>query len=174
VKQLLSELTDGSTLNEKICGLLAQEPKTAAAVFRASGEVVSSLKTPIVLAYHFGRCLEEARSEADHVGHPSHLAFRVSHRLLEAVCQKGQALMSKTIFTCDTEATVSLIDEHSPRALMCVPLGTHHQMMDVLYVDIPIEDGFQPGPEEMFAFVQAVAMQVQDRAVDTDISVKPR
>ena len=70
--------------------------------------------------------------------------------------------MTKTIYSCDTEVTISLIDEHSPRALICVPLGTREDTTDLLYVDAPMDDRSGPSPEEMFAFVQAVAQQIQE------------
>jgi hypothetical protein len=88
---------------------------------------------------------------------PSHLAFRVSHRLLEAVRKEGRALMTKSIFSCDTQITLSLIDEFSPRALMCASLGASEKTVDLLYVDVPIDEHRKPGPEEIFAFLQAVA-----------------
>jgi sigma-B regulation protein RsbU (phosphoserine phosphatase) len=161
VKQRLSELTDASSLYREVCVLLAQESKTAAAVFRIPRDALPSLNTLIVLACHFGSSIEDARAEAGCVGYPSHLAFRVSHRLLEAVYSKGQALMSKTIFTCDPQVTISLIDELSPRAILCVPLSSSEQATDLLYLDIPIDERISPSPEEMFAFVQAVAQCAQ-------------
>lgn len=77
---------------------------------------------------------------------------------------KEKPLMSKTIFSCDTEITLSLIDEHSPRALMCAPIRTPSQMMDLLYVDAPLDERCQPAPEEMFVFVQAVVEQIEHTA----------
>jgi len=65
--------------------------------------------------------------------------------------------MTKSIFSCDTRITLSLIDEHSPRALICVPLGATDQAIDLLYVDVPIDERSGPSAEETFAFVQAVA-----------------
>lgn len=162
VKQHLSQLTDAPSLYHEICVLLAHESKTAAAVFRIHRDALPSLKIPEVLTFHFGSGAEDTKFEENRIGHPSHLAFRVSHRLLEAVCSREQALMSKTIFTCDTQVTISLIDEQSPRAIMCVPLSSLKQTMDLLYVDIPIDKHIPPCPEEMFAFVQAVAQQVQN------------
>jgi hypothetical protein len=157
VKQHLSKLTDAPSLYREICVLLAHESKTAAAVFRIHRDALPSPKILGVLAFHFGSGAEDTEVEADCIVHPSHLAFRVSHRLLEAVCSREQALMSKTIFTCDPQVTISLIDEQSPRAVMCVPLSSSKQTMDLLYVDIPIDEHILHSPEEMFAFIQAAA-----------------
>jgi hypothetical protein len=43
---------------------------------------------------------------------------------------------------------------------MCVPLGDVSEGGDLLYLDIPIDETTKPTPEEVFAFVQAVARQV--------------
>lgn len=45
----------------------------------------------------------------------------------------------------------SFIDEHSLRALICAPLAKNEGPVELLYVDVPIYEHFQPGPEEMFA-----------------------
>jgi len=91
------------------------------------------------------------------------MAFRVSHRLLEAVRKDGCPLMTKSIFSCDTQVTLSLIDEHSPRAIMCASLGAASQAVDLLYVDVPIDECCQLSAEEIFAFIQAVAQLISQR-----------
>ena len=154
IKQRLSELTDEAAFYPEVCRLLAHEPKTAAAVFCMANASSSEVDTPTVLSCHFGTRPQDARPEMGNAPYPSHLAFRVSQRLLKAVQERGQALMTKSIFSCDTQITMSAIDEHSPRALLCAPVGATG---DLLYVDTPIEERRQPGPEEMFAFIQAVA-----------------
>jgi len=161
IKQRLSKLTDVSELHGLVCRLLAQEARTAAAVFRVSHETPCPPQVPALLACHFGSPIEDVRAAPGAVGYPSHLTFRVSHRLLEAVRKEDRPLMTKSIFSCDTEITLSIIDEHSPRALICVPLNSGEPAVDLLYVDVPIDRHFQPGPEEMFVLVQAVAQQIQ-------------
>ena len=54
VGRLLSELTDMATLYPEVCRLLAQEPKSAAAVFRLSEATSSCLEAPDIVACHFG------------------------------------------------------------------------------------------------------------------------
>jgi hypothetical protein len=114
---------------------------------------------PEVLAYHFGSTGEDTLAHLSDRMDPFHRGFRVSHRLLEAVRTSGRPLMTKSIFSCDTQVTISLIDEHSPRALICVRIGLGQDSVDLLYVDVPIEDRGAQGPEEIFAFVQAVARE---------------
>lgn len=164
VQSCLSKLDNLTRIYREVCPLLAQQPKTAAAVIRVHEPPPSLTRTPAILGYHFGGNLAHMGHGASEKVTPLHRGFRVSHRLLEAVCVREKPLMSKTIFTCDTEVTLSLIDEHSPRALMCSPINTPGQSMDLLYVDVPIDGHFQPGPEEMFVLVQAVAEQIQNAA----------
>jgi hypothetical protein len=159
VKKRLSELTDPRALRGEVCRALAQGSGTAAAIFRVSPRGSPLSGTPDVLAYHFGHSGEDTLvpSGPDGRWHPSHGAFRVSRRLLEAVRKSGRPLMSKSIFSCDTKTTMTIMDPQSPRALLCVPMGRPGDALDLLYVDVPIDDRMAHGPEEMFAFVQAVA-----------------
>ena len=163
VSRHLSELTGAETLYSELCRLLAQKSRTAAAVFRMPQATLPAPAAPVVEACHFGSTPEEAMAERGSGRSPSHLAFRVSHRLLEAVRKDGHPLMTKSIFSCDMKITVSLIDEHSPRALMCVSLGATGETVDLLYGDVPIDEHYRPGTEEMFAFVQAVAQLFSQR-----------
>jgi hypothetical protein len=163
VSQCLSEPAEEETLYPDVCRLLAQDPKTAAAIFRVPDAILPAHVAPAVEACHFGSTPKDARGEQGSSSYPSHLAFRVSHRLLEAVRKDGRPLMTKSIYSCDTQITLSLIDEHSPRALICVCLGVTNQNVDLLYVDVPIDERHPPGAEEMFAFVQAVAKLISQR-----------
>ena len=161
IRQRLSELPGQDAVYSEICRALTQSPKTAAAIFRLPAKAKPMPSAPDVLAYHFGSSPGETHVGSIYNWHPSHHGFRVSHRLLEAVRTDEHPLMTKSIFSCDDEITISLIDEHCPRALICTPLGSVAQAVDLLYVDVPIDERTPPGPEEMFAFVQAVARQVQ-------------
>ena len=163
VSRCLSEPAQAETLYPDVCRLLAQDPKTAAAVFRVPGAALPAPAVPAIMACCFGSSPDDSRAELGGSSHPSHLAFRVSHRLLEAVRKDGRALMTKSIFSCDTQVTISLIDEFSPRALMCASLGAAGKTVDLLYVDVPIDDHCRPSAEEMFAFIQAVAQLISHR-----------
>jgi hypothetical protein len=175
VKKRLSELTDPSALRWEVCRALAQGPGTASAIFRVPprGSPLSGI--PDVLAYHFGDSGEDTQvpSGPDGRWHPSHRGFRVSRRLLQAVRANGRPLMSKSIFSCETTVTLSIIDEHSPRALICAPIGPAQDALELLYVDVPIDDRMVHGPEEMFAFVQAVARQATALAATANTGSRP-
>ena len=159
VSRLLSEMAESDEVYPEVCRLLAQDPKTAAAIFRVSSSAVETPPAPAIIACCFGSKPGDTGVKLGSSS-PSHLAFRVSHRLLEAVRKNGRPLMTKSIFSCDTQVTVSLIDEFSPRALMCASLGAAENNVDLLYVDVPIVERHKPGAEEIFAFVQAVVQLV--------------
>ncbi len=159
VRQQLAGLTSRSAVYSEVCRALAQGPRTAAVVFRVPPRGRPMPKVPEAVAYHFSSSGEDTMAQTGDSRHPSHQGFRVSHRLLEAVRANGLPLMTKSIFSCDTQITISLVDENSPRALICAPLGLQEDAADLLYVDVPIDDRMAHGPEEMFAFVQAVARQ---------------
>jgi len=160
VTQCLSKPESLEMLYPELCQILVQGPAAAAVMFRLS---LQDPSTPKVLAHHFSNSLEHGTDKVDSGENPPHRALRVSHRLMERVHKEGRALMSKSIFSCDTQVAISLIDEHSPRAIICVPLNTTDKAMDLAYIDVPIKDRIPPQPEEMFAFVQAVAQKVCDR-----------
>ena len=172
VSQCLSGTAQAETLYPDMCRLLAQDPKTAAAVFRVPSAAVPAPAAPTVMACCFGSSPDDTRAELGSGSHPSHLAFRVSHRLLETVRKDGRPLMTKSIYSCDTQITISLIDEFSPRALMCASLGASGRTVDLLYVDVPINERSRPSAEEMFAFIQAVARLIS-RKNDTHEPADP-
>jgi hypothetical protein len=164
VRKRLSELTDPGAVYPEVCRALAQDPGVAATILRVLADDPLPA-TAEVVAYHFGSSPGDTLAQTDRTKDPFHRGFRVSHRLLEAVRASGGPLMTKSIFSCDTQITISLIDEHSPRALMCAPIGSRDDVMHLLYVDVPIDDRMVHGPEEMFAFVQAVAQQATSVAL---------
>jgi len=161
ITERLSELTSLSALYPEVCRRLAWAPKTVAAVLRVPGKSKPLPKTPDVLACHFGQGPEDDEHGALTAGaYPSHLAFRVSHRVLDDVRSGGRPVMAKSIYSSDVEVTVTVVDEHSPRAVICAPLGEAAETVDLLYLDVPLAGGLRVSAEETFAFVRAVAGEV--------------
>ncbi len=160
IKERLSELTSSSALYPEVCRRLAWAPKTVAAVLRVPGKSKPLPKTPDVLACHFGTGPDDTAAHVPAGTYPSHLAFRVSHRVLDEVRSSGSAVMAKSIYSSDVEVTVTVVDEHSPRAVICTPLGDVAETVDLLYLDIPLGGGVRVSPEETFAFVRAAAGEV--------------
>jgi sigma-B regulation protein RsbU (phosphoserine phosphatase) len=68
--------------------------------------------------------------------------------------------MAKRIYSSDTEITITAVDEHSTRVVICAALGEATQAVDLLYLDIPIDERAKESPEEMFAFVRIVAREI--------------
>lgn len=166
ITELLSELTSPAALYPELCRCLAGMPKTVALVLRLPGKTVPLPQAPKVLACSFGDSPEDTKAMDQPGLYPALpvilnlAAYRVSHHVLEEVRSKGHAAMAKSIYSSDEEITSALIDEHTPRALICAPLGDLKETVDVLYLDIPIDESIQATPEEMFDFVRAVAREV--------------
>jgi hypothetical protein len=164
MRERLSQPLGLPALYAEACQILAERPKTVAVVFQVAQQNETSARMPVLLAYQLAEAPADTRAHPDSEEESPYQALRVSHRLLEAVRTGGKPLMTKTVFSCDTSVTMSLIDEHSPRAVMCVPLAGDPGVVNLLYVDFPIDERVRPGPEEMFAFVQAVAKQLASPA----------
>ena len=160
ITQRLSELTNSSALYPEVCRQLAWMPKAVAAVLRVPGKSKPVPKAPDVLACHFGTSADDTTAQVTAGAYPSHLAFRVSHRVLDEVRSSGEPVMAKSIYSSDVEVTITVVDEHSPRAVICAPLGDAAETVDLLYLDIPIGGATKFSPEETFAFVGAVAQEV--------------
>jgi len=160
ITRCLSELTSPSALYPEVCRHLAWAPKTVAVVLRLPEKTRLIPKLPEVLACHFGDSPDDAAAQAAPGAYPTRLAFRVSHRVLEEVRSSGNAIMAKSIYSSDFEITFTAVDEHSPRAVICAPLGDVTEGGDLLYLDIPIDETIKTTPDEMFEFVQLVSRQV--------------
>lgn len=160
ITKCLSELTSPFALYPEVCRYLARAPKTVAVVLRLPEKTRPIPKSPEVLACHFGDTPDDAKAPAAPGAYPTRLAFRLSHHVLEEVRSKGNPIMAKSIYSSDFEITFTAVDEHTPRAVMCAPLGDITEGGDLLYLDVPIDETIKTTPEEMFEFVQAVSRQV--------------
>lgn len=138
-----------------MCRTLAQAPEEIATVVRVPEKAEPLPKSPDVLACHFGSNMDDAPSQDTGVFDASRLAFRLSEHVLEAVRSTGNAAMVRTIFSSDTDITRAVVDEQSPRAVICAPIGDGTEMLDLLYVDVPIDRA----TPDMLAFVKAVSRQ---------------
>ena len=156
----LSELTSPSALYPQVCKYLAQSPKTVAVVLRVPAKTEPLLKSPDILACHFGDSPDDTPWGTPSASYPSRLAFRMSHQVIEKVRTSANAVMAKSIYSSDLEITSTVVDEHSPRAVICTPLGDVTEAADLLYLDIPIDDAAKTTPEQTFEFVRAVAREI--------------
>ena len=160
IRQRVSELTSLSSLYPEVCRSLAWAPRTVAAVLRLPEEGTPLPKTPEVLACHFGTSPDDTIARGAAASYPSHLAFRVSHRVLDNVRATGKAVMCKSIYSSDTGITISVVDELTPRSVICAPMGQPDGPIDVLYLDVPIDRRMKAGPDEMFVFTCLAAREI--------------
>jgi serine phosphatase RsbU (regulator of sigma subunit)/pSer/pThr/pTyr-binding forkhead associated (FHA) protein len=156
----LSEMTSPSALYPQVCKYIAPSPKTVAIVLRAPKKTEPLPKSPDILACHFGDSPDDTASQTPSASYPSRLAFRMSHQVIEKVRTSATAVMAKSIYSSDLEITSTIVDEHSPRAVICAPLGDVTEAVDLLYLDIPIDDAAKTTPEQTFEFVRAVAREI--------------
>ena len=156
----LSELTSPSALYPRVCKYLAPSPKTVAVVLRVPGKTEPLPKSPDILACHFGDSPEDTAGQVPSAAYPSRLAFRMSHQVLEKVRTSANTVMAKSIYSSDLEITSTVVDEHTPRAVICAPLGDITGAVDLLYLDLPINDTSKITPEQTFEFIRAVAKEI--------------
>ncbi|HUS73447.1 MAG TPA: SpoIIE family protein phosphatase [Sedimentisphaerales bacterium] len=160
IVERLSELASPSALYPEVCRALAQGPKAVAAVLRLPEKAEPIPERPDILACYFGDAQDDTAAQDTGAFVPPRLAFRVSGHVLDAVRSTADAAMVKTVYSADTDVTWTAVDAHSPRALICAPLGDVSKVGDLLYLDIPIGQTPQTSPEQMFDFVRAVSRQV--------------
>lgn len=149
MNERLSELTDPSELYPEVCKCLAQTPKTVAAVLRLPESKKPLPESPNIVTCYFRDNTEEATDQE-----MSNLYL--SRRVLEAVRSTGNVVMAKSISSSDTDMVLTISDEHSPRVVICAPLSAATEVIDLLYLDTPIEHT----TSDTFEFIQAFARQV--------------
>jgi len=149
INKCFSELTSPSTLYPEVCRRLAQAPKTVAAVLRLPKNTEVLPESPEILTCHLGGSSDDVMAE-------DMTNLYLSHRVLEAVRVTGNPVMAQSISSSDTDMVLTLSHEQSPRVVICAPLSTVTEEVDLLYLDTLIE---QTTPDT-FEFVQAVAQQV--------------
>jgi len=160
IVERLSELASPSALYPEVCRYLAQGPKAVAAVLRLPEKAEPIPDRPDILACHFGDAQDDTAAQDTGAFVPPRLAFRVSGHVLDAVRSTDEAAMVKTVYSAETDVTWTAVDAHSPRAIICAPLGDVSKVGDLLYLDIPIGQTRRASPEQMFDFVRAVSRQV--------------
>jgi len=82
--------------------------------------------------------------------------LHISRRVIDAVRSTGNAVMATSSRSSEQDFSLTIVDERTPRAVLCSPLGEMTDIMDVFYLDIPSGHA----TSEMLDFVRAVARQV--------------
>ncbi len=146
---LLSELTGSRELYPQVCRSLAERPDTMAAVLRLLGSPQPLSEHPQILA-----CCLGGDTENNFTQTPAN--FHISRRVLEAVRTGGHIVVARSVPSQEKNLTLTIIDENRPRTVLCGPVTSPAETLDVLYLDIP-EDRI---PSGMVNFLQAVIRQV--------------
>jgi len=101
-----------------------------------------------ILAWHFGDNPDDSTDR-----YAANLCL--SRRVLEAVRSTGNAVLATSIHS-EAEITLTIIDEHTPRAVICAPVSDVTDTVDLLYLDLPINTT----TPDTFEFVKAVSRQI--------------
>ena len=144
----LSKLTSSSVLYSEVCRCLARAPRTVVAVLRLSRKTEPLPASVDILAWHFGDNPDDSTDR-----YAANLCL--SRRVLEAVRSTGNAVLATSIHS-EAEITLTIIDEHTPRAVICAPVSDVTDTVDLLYLDLPINTT----TPDTFEFVKAVSRQI--------------
>lgn len=149
ITERLSELRSFSALYPEVCGCLAQAPRTVAAVLKLPKNTEPLPDSIDILARCFGNNTDDSAVQDT-------ANFWLSRRVVEAVRTTGKAVMATSMHSSDTGMILTIVDEHTPRAVICAPLSNVTDAADLLYLDLPV-DATTP---ETFEFVKAVSRQI--------------
>jgi len=162
----LAELTNLTALYPEVCRHLGKMRNTVAMVLRVPAAAEPLPAKPQVCAAYLSDSPYDATMD-DTIGFypqaaltPPERAYRLSRHVIEKARTTGQPAMAKTIFSSDTQITVTLIDEFSPRGIIGAPLEVGGKSLDLLYLDFPLDESVGAGPEEVFAFVRLAAREI--------------
>jgi serine phosphatase RsbU (regulator of sigma subunit) len=147
----MGELTSPAELYPAVCERLTDTPDSVALVLRLPPQCEPGDEplpvSPKVLACRFG-------GGADH--EPSAANLHLSRRVLEAAQSSEAAVMASNVAMSEAHMDLTLVDDRKPRAVFCAPLAAMASGLDVLYLDVPCDQG----TEETLDFVRVVARQV--------------
>ena len=149
INKCFSELTSPSALYPEVCRRLAQAPKTVTAVLRIPRNTEVVPETSEILACHLSDNPADVMDE-------DITNLYLSRRVLEALRITGDPVMAQSISSSDTDMVLTMSDKQRPRVVICAPLSTGTEKIDLLYHDTLIEQN----TPDTFEFIQAVARQV--------------
>jgi serine phosphatase RsbU (regulator of sigma subunit)/pSer/pThr/pTyr-binding forkhead associated (FHA) protein len=151
IDEHLSDLTSPSDLYPEVCKCLASGPKMVAAVLRLPENTKELPKSPEILACCLGSNPSEATTK-------DMTNLCLSRRTLEAVRTTGNAVMAQSTHSSDADMvlTLTISDQHRPRAVICSPLSDVTEVVYCLYIDMPLDQT----PDDTFDFVRAVSREV--------------
>lgn len=146
---LLSKLRSFSALYPEVCKHLAQAPGTVAAILKLPPKTEPLPDSIDILA----RCFGDGNDDCS-VKNTTN--FWLSRRVVDAVRTTSKAAMATSLQSSNKGIVLTVIDEHTPRAVICAPVSDVADDLDVLYLDLPM-DTTTP---DTFDFVKAVSLEV--------------
>lgn len=145
----LAEVASSRDLYGEACRRTARTPEEASLVLRLHRAGPDAQKPPGILAYHRG-----GASPSDDLAHAAD--FRVSRGVVEAVRRTPQPVQASNVRFSDSHLLLTIANQDKPRAVLCVPIVVEDEWADVLYLDVPSEQG----GVDTLDFARAVGMQI--------------
>jgi len=145
----LAELTDPDELYGNVCARLAGLLGGVAMVLRLPGADQAFTGSPETLACRFGESTED-------LGERGRGNLRLSRRVLDVLRDEGRAVLASSIHRADADLELTVIDHHTPRAVLAAPITDVGDRLDVLYLDVPGDCA----NASTLDFVEAVARQI--------------
>jgi len=144
----LVNLADPQQLYPAVCEEMAAGPQQVCLALRLPPAEQPLPEAPEALAFCSGGHTPERP--------PHRLAMHVSRRVLEAVRSTDSAVMAGAATDDGQRMDLTVFDDRKPRAVLAAPIACGSQYVEVLYLDVPADQG----SEALLDYVQAVARQV--------------
>jgi len=144
----LSRVTSLSGLYIEVCRYLSQAPRTVAAVLKMSKNTEPAPEPIDILACRFGDDADDNMSQDT-------TNLCLSRKVVEAVRFTSKAVMATSTYSSDAAMHLTVVDEHTPRAVICTPLSDVSDAVVLLYLDLPSK----ATTPDTFEFVKAVSRQ---------------
>ena len=138
----LSLITDVSRLYTALCDGLVDSADSAAMVLTVPPGDHPLPDSPCVLASRIG----------GRQGGAGVMGMHVSRRALDSVRRGGGAVLARNGPLDDQEMNLTVVDTRRPRTVVCAPIDTTPEAVEVLYLDIPSDRA----EREVLDFIQAV------------------
>ena len=138
----LSIITDLSQLYSALCGGLVDSADSAAMVLAVPPGNSPLPPSPRVLASQIGA----VRGATGVAG------MHVSRRALDSVRSGGGAVLARNDPVDEQDMHLTVVDTRRPRTVVCAPINTTSETVEVLYLDLPSDRA----EREVLDFIQAV------------------
>jgi serine phosphatase RsbU (regulator of sigma subunit) len=150
LNELAEDLVNAAGADElypTICRRIASRAQQTALVLRVPAADATLPDAPNALAFASAGQTPERP--------PHNLSLHVSRRVLDAVRSSFAAVMAGAPTADGQRMDLTIVDDRKPRAVLAAPIMQVGDCVDVLYLDVPAEQG----TEAMLDYLQAAARQ---------------